>query len=295
MAPAAAEPAQGRSIREVLAAGGRLFAAGLTTVFPWVLAAELTVLLPFAGKAGNLLDTDIGQILQVDSLARGLCIGLVQAVLYSMAVLRLTELVGGPIQGNAIWGALRAAPAVFIGYLAYEIVLIAGISLTLLVFMLGVFTLGLWPAFVICIIPLAPTAAISTALALFVFPAVLERRGPFAALGESARLAKSSWARVTLVVSVPALVFLVLWVGENGREVMDILRAFLELMQRAQEGTSAEELQAMLPSLRLGGESHGLMWRSIDALLGALSWWYALAVCYAQYRDLKLRAEAFSH
>src|SRR5579872_5098966 len=202
MAPAAAEPAQGRSIREVLAAGGRLFAAGLTTVFPWVLAAELTVLLPFAGKAGNLLDTDIGQILQVDSLVRGLCIGLVQAVLYSMAVLRLTELVGGPIQGNAIWGALRAAPAVFIGYLAYEIVLIAGISLTLLVFMLGVFTLGLWPAFVICIIPLAPTAAISTALALFVFPAVLERRGPFAALGESARLAKSSWARVTLVVSV---------------------------------------------------------------------------------------------
>src|SRR5579872_3604224 len=110
MAPAAAEPAQGRSIREVLAAGGRLFAAGLTTVFPWVLAAELTVLLPFAGKAGNLLDTDIGQILQVDSLVRGLCIGLVQAVLYSMAVLRLTELGAAPSKATQSGGRYELHP-----------------------------------------------------------------------------------------------------------------------------------------------------------------------------------------
>ena len=295
MAPTAVEPAQGRSIREVLAAGGRLFTAGLLTVFPWVLAAELTVLLPFAGKTGNLLDTDIGQLVQVDSLLRELLIGLVQAVLYGIAVLRLAELAGGPIRSNMAWSAVRAAPAVFIGYIAYEILLIVGISLALLIFMLGVFVLGLWPGLVICTLVLAPTAIVSTALALFVFPAVLDRRGPFEALGESARLARSSWARVSLVVSVPALVFLVLWIGENGKEVMDILRASLELLQRAQEGASAEELQALLPSLKLGSESHGLIRRFIDALLGALSWWYALVVCYAQYRDLKLRAEARSH
>jgi len=45
---------------------------------------------------------------------------------------------------------------------------------------------------VLCILPLVPTAAPSTALALVIFPAVLERKGPFFADSGRVRAAKRS-------------------------------------------------------------------------------------------------------
>src|SRR5215831_6247795 len=115
-----AVPVEARSLGEVFAAGGRLFAAGLTDVFPWVLAAELLQLLP--GTPGGLLDTDLGQLLQPVFLAKALLFGGAQALLYAVAVIRLAQLAGAPMSVVA-WPALRATPAVLIAYIAYTVVL----------------------------------------------------------------------------------------------------------------------------------------------------------------------------
>lgn len=272
----------------VLAAGWRLFLAGLPGVFPWVLAAELLELLPFAGSGGSILDTDLGNFAQPTYLWHALLIGVAQAFFYCIAVLGLARLTGTAPQGNFLWNALRTTHSMLIGYLAYELMVLFGLGLTLLVFILALMALGLTPAFVLCIVPLAPTAAASTALALFAYPAVLERRGPFAALNESSRLARSSWAKVSLVITVPALALMLVWFVDNGAELMKSLAYIQDVMQRAQEGGSGDESQLLgvlqaMPT----ATPPGIAFRSMGAVLGALAWWYTLAVCYAQYRDLK--------
>src|SRR5579871_2179429 len=100
---------QGRSMGEVLGAGGRLFAAGLTDVFPWVLAAESLQLLPH-GMTNGILDTDLSLLLNPMFLLKALLFGGAQALLYGVAVMRLSRLAGGPVGGIA-WPALRATPA----------------------------------------------------------------------------------------------------------------------------------------------------------------------------------------
>lgn len=286
---AALDDNQAGSVGGVLAAGGKLFLAGLPTAFPWVLAAELLVLLPFAGPGGSILDTDLANFVQPTYLSHTLLIGAVQAFLYCIAILYLARLTGAAPQGTPLWGALRNTFSLFIGYLLYELIVLFGLGLTMLVFVLALMVLGLTPAFVLCIVPLAPTAAASTALALFAYPAVLERRGPFAALNESSRLARSAWARVSLVITVPALAILLVWCVDNGGELMKALAYIQDVMQRAQGAGSADELQALGTLQGMPPPSQaGLAFRLMGAVLGALAWWYTLAVCYAQYRALKL-------
>jgi hypothetical protein len=278
---------QSGGVRAVLAEGARLFQAGLATVFPWVLAAELVQALPFAPASGNILTMDLSLLGRPDYLARSLLCGLAQAVLYSIAVLRLAALAGEPVPGKSGWNAARAMPAVIIGYLAYELVVGLGLLLSFAVFMVGVFIAGPLFGMVLCVLPLAPTAAVSTALALFIFPAVLEKRGPFASLGESSHLTKSHWAKVTLVISVPALALLAAWCVQNGPEVARTAHSYLDLLAQHTEGglelADVEKLQTSLEDRPSGTDG----WQLGGMMLGAFAWWYTLAVCYAQYRDLK--------
>lgn len=294
MAPATA--AKQHSIREVLGAGWRLFMAGLGDVFPWVLAAELVPLLPLRGKqSGSILNTDLSALFS-DSLGLMLIIGALQASLYAMAVLRLAALAGNKIQGATYWNALRAMPSVLVGYIVYELIVIVGVLFGLLVFSLALTLLDLLPAIAALGIALIPAVIASTALALFIFPAVLERRWPFAALGESSRLAKMGWARLSLVVSVPALVLLCLWFAENGSTMLKIYHTLMDMAPKLAEEGSGMDVQALLSQVsQAPAEEQGYAWKLIWAVAGAFAWWYTLAVCYAEYRDLRSRAEARTH
>ena len=279
-----------RSIREVLAASWALFIAGLSSVFPWVLAAELVQLLPFANPPSGIFDTDLSLFAQPGYLVRALFFGGAQALFYGVAVLRMKMLVEGAAREDRVtWRALRAAPAVLVAYICYETIVIIGLLLTFAMFMLGCFIIGPLAGFVLCILPLAPTAAASTALALFIFPAVLEGRGPFAALGESSRLAKTSWGRVSLVISVPALALLAASVLADFTSLSHSVSSGLELLRHSQEeGISMEQADGLLAGLKAApGAGRYSSWQLMSTLLGAFAWWYTLAVCYAQYRDLK--------
>lgn len=293
---AAATTAKQHSIREVLAAGWRLFMAGMGGVFPWVLAAELMPLLPLGGKqSGSILNTDLSGLFS-DSLGLMLISGVLQASLYAMAVLRLATLAGNTIQGTTHWDALRAMPSVLVGYIIYELIVIVGVLFGLLVFSLALTLLDLLPAIAVLGVALIPAVIASTALALFIFPAVLERRWPFAALGESSRLAKMGWARLSLVVSVPALVLLCLWFAENGSTMLKIYHIVMDMAPKIAEEGSGMDIQALLSQVsQAPPEEHSYAWRFIWAVSGAFAWWYTLAVCYAEYRALKSQAEARVH
>jgi hypothetical protein len=268
----------------VLREGWALCVAGFTSAFPWVLAAELLQELPFANPPGSILTTDLAQYGQADYLIKALVLGLLQALLYGIAVLKLAG-----TSGNFWWPALRATPSVLAAYICYEVAVGFGLLFTFAFFMLGMFIIGPLGGMVLCILPLAPTAAASTAMALFIFPAVLDRRDPFSALGESSRLAKRSWAKVSLVISVPALALLATSIiGDITAIHRDVVQG-LELLQRAQEsGVSMEQADSLLAGFKAQPESSRYeMWQLIGTLLGAFAWWYTLAVCYAQYRNLK--------
>lgn len=279
----------GRSVREVLVAGGRLFAAGLTDVFPWVLTAELLQLAP--GMPSGLLDTDLSQFLNPIFLAKALLFGGAQALLYAVAVIRLTHLAGNPV-GPVAWSALRATPSVLIGYIAYTIVLMLGLGLGSMLFALGLLFIGPLGGAVLSLIALGPTAAASTALAFFIYPAVIERRGPFASLSESSRLARGGWIRASLVVSVPALALFVAWLAGNGVELSRSLSATFSQLQDVPADFSVDQLQGLLSSATAHATNVGWSWRVLGALAGAFAWWYTLAVCYAEYRALKERDSA---
>jgi hypothetical protein len=199
-------------------------------------------------------------------------------------------LTGGKTKSRtAVWDALRAVPAVLAAYVCYELIVAAGLLFTFAFFMLGLFVIGLVAGLVLCILPLAPAAAASTALALFIFPAVLEKRGPFAALGESSRLAKGAWVKVSLVISVPALALLAAAVVTDFQNLSHSVSMSLDLLRRAQEnGVSLQESDGLLAGFKPPQDAsrYGI-WQVSGTLLGAFCWWYTLAVCYALYRDLK--------
>src|SRR5690242_7576689 len=166
----AATPSSG-SVWGVLGEGWASFVSGLSTVFPWVLAAELLQQLPLANPPGSILTTDLDLYAQPGYLARALLFGVLQALLYGIAVLRLAG------AGDGAWkGSLRATPSVLVAYLCYEVIVVIGLLFTFAFYMLGMFIAGPLVGVVLCILPLAPTAAASTAFALFIFPALLEKR-----------------------------------------------------------------------------------------------------------------------
>jgi hypothetical protein len=281
-------------MRETLAEGGRLFGAGLGSVFPWVLAAELLALLPFA-PTGSFFDMDLSLLGDPGYLGRMLLLGVMQALLYVIAIQRLPALAGDATSGEAgLWPALRVIPAVVIGYVCYELIVIIGLLFTFAFFMLGAFIIGPLAGLVLCVLPLAPTAGASTALALFVFPVVLEMQGPFAALRASSRLAKTAWVKVSLVISVPAVALLVALLVTDMTGLSHSISMGLEALQHSQDGgVSMGQLSGLFAAQSGATPAAGYdAWRVAGTLLSGFAWWYTLAICYVLYRDLKDRSAA---
>ena len=280
-----------KSVWAVLREGWILFKEGLPTAFPWVLAAELLQELPFANPPGSILTTDLDLYGRPDYLLRALVFGALQALCYSIAVLKLAARTG---TGMTWATGSRAVPSVLLGYLCYDVVVGIGLLFTFVFFVIGMFIVGPLGGLVLCILPLIPTAGASTALALFIFPAVLEGKWPLAALAESSRLAKRSWVKVSLVISVPALALLAAAVITDLTSIRHSVSMGLDLLDRAQEsGVSMEQADSILAGMKAQpGSSRYETWQVIGTVLGAFAWWYTLAVCYAQYRDLKAGEEA---
>lgn len=264
-------------MKEVLGQGWRYFVAGFKTAFLWVLAAELLpALIDFSG-ADNLLLT--------------ILLGLVQAFLYGMAVCELARF-GGEPQAVPVRTSYRAILAVFIGYVLYVLAVIVGSAIAATAFMFAFLSSGILLAMSICFVPLVLTAAISTAYAFFVYPAVLEKGGPFTALNMSWKLAMNSWAQATGVVSVPALVLAAVWLGENGAATVSSIQQALQQISTLSSDLSTDQLQALLSASENSAPERSPGLHLAWSALGAVAWWYTLATCYAQYRALKARAAA---
>lgn len=275
------------SIRAVLEEGRRIFLAGLVSAFPWILAGELLALIPGFSNSNGLLDTDLAQLVDPIFLLRMAAFGILQAFLYGMAILRLPQLAGDASEQR--WHhALRAAPAVFVAYIAYELLVGAGLVISLLLFVLGDWFLGLGGALLFGALLLIPTAMASTAFALFAYPAVLKGRRPFAALDDSRRLVMRHWGRASVVISVPALGLLALWLVQNAESLFKTLPQTLSQLSNMSANASSAELQSLLA----GGQTHAAPAVALQlalAVAAALVWWYTLAVCYAEYRELAER------
>jgi hypothetical protein len=250
-------------------------------------------LLPFA-PTGGIFSTDLSLLADPGYLGRVLVLGVMQALLYAIAIRRMAALADDTVPAAGLWPALRVVPATVIGYLCYEAIVLIGLLFTFAFFMIGAFIIGPLAGMVLCVLPLAPTAAASTALALFVFPVVLEGRGPLAALGESSRLAKTAWVKVSLVISVPAVVLLAAAVVTDMTAIMHGVSSGLDALRRAEDGgISMDQTDNLFSGFKVpvsNGAYDG--WRIAGTLLSGIAWWYTLAVCYAQYRDLKTSEKA---
>lgn len=270
----------------VLSAGGRLFARNLWRICPWILAAEIIGALPIAGAGGGLLNTDLGRLAQSDYLLWLLFSICAQTLLYALAVLKLAKTETGLLRA-----AIRSMPALFIGYFIYELLVIVGVGIALLLMLVFALLLGILPGVLVALIPLAPTAWISTALAFFAYPAVLERRGPLDSLDRSLRIAKSHWVHAAAVVSVPAIVLLAVVVLQDAMPVVNTWHAIRHITTQVSSQTSAAQLQDLMANLdaKQQAMSHP-WWQAFTILLSALAWWYALAVCYVEYRTLSGQA-----
>src|SRR5215475_7068793 len=95
----ATRPESGSSLA-VLTEGGRLFLAGLPRIFPWILAAELIPLLPFANPPSGMFTTDLSLFADPGYLARAVLMGALQAFFYALAVLKLVSLEGKQPPGS---------------------------------------------------------------------------------------------------------------------------------------------------------------------------------------------------
>lgn len=272
---------------QVLTEGWRLAVAGAFNVFPCVLAAEIIGSLPVAGAGGGLFSTDLERLAQPAFLGWTLLSVFMQSFLYAYALLRLAQLDGVTVK-QPLQAALSAIPGLLSGYIAYELLVVCGLGIALIFFLLVMLLFGLVPALVVAMAPLAATAWISTALAFFAYPAVLEQSGPFVALGRSLRLAKSSWAHAALVVSVPAIGLLLVAVLQDAPSISDSVHSILGGMSQLSSQPTAMQLQNMLSGsdAHPAGDQHPL-WHAITVLLSAVAWWYAVTVCYAEFKMLK--------
>ncbi len=102
------------------------------------------------------------------------------------------------------------------------------------------------------------------------------------------------------MVSVPALVLLCLWFAENVSTMLKIYHIVMDMalnqLSSMDADVSADQIQVLLSGATGQAASQGAWgWRLLGAVSGAFAWWYTLAVCYAEYRDLRSRAEARTH
>jgi len=94
------------------------------------------------------------------------------------------------------------------------------------------------------------------------------------------------------VISVPAVALLAATVVTDYPSLSHAISQGSDLLRQAQEsGVSTQDLNGLLANFdaQPTASRYG-SWQLIGTVLGAFAWWYTLAVCYAQYRDLKRSA-----
>lgn len=277
-------------IGTTLAVGWRLFVTGLKRAFPWVLVAELLPLLIPTSLPAHVMSADFSQLADLNLTRFGwvLLIGCAQALFYGIAIIKLSSLVH-PKESIPAHIAVTRIPALFIANVIYNFFIYVGGGIALVLFLLTALSIGILPGVLITLIPLAPTAYLSTLFALFAYPAVLERKGPFAALNRSSQLTSSNWVRAALIISVPAIVLLVIAVGGDALFIEGLLAAVHQAENLTSDGNIAQ-LQHLLLNTKGTGAVEPFWWDPLFSILGAFGWWYALAVCYAEYLELSDRA-----
>jgi hypothetical protein len=277
-------------IPATLAQGWRLFTAGLVPAFPWVLTAELLALLRPAGISNNLLNADLSQLFKPAHLGLALFFGCLQALLYTFAIIQLSSLTNAN-NVKLVPATIRSVVGLLLGYLIYEALVVIGLGIALVFFLSAALMIGVTAGVLITIIPLAPTAYVSTALALFAYPVVLEKKGPLAALSRSMQLTRSNWGRAALIISIPALVLLAVSAAEE-LPFFEALKTALQHVTSVSSGLDAAQLQNLFASQKfMQAATWPLGWRILFSVLRAFGWWYALALCYAEYRELSSRRD----
>ena len=91
------------------------------------------------------------------------------------------------------------------------------------------------------------------------------------------------------MISVPAVALLAAAIVTDFTSIRHGVSMGLDLWERAQDsGISMEQADSILAGMRAEPPaSRYELWQVVGTGLGAFAWWYTLAVCYAQYRDLK--------
>lgn len=234
-----------------LADGWRLFYRSLPVLLWPLWAANLADAVPGAWAEGGLLSEGFSR----GDLLLTLVSWCVQSVLYGYSIARLdARAAGEPAAAGQFWSrALRAAPAVLIGDLVYNIAAWGG----LLVFVV-------------------PGIIFGTTLVFFAYAAVIDRKNVFEALSYSHALAWPEWWRTSVVLSAPAIALL----------VYGVIMAWPAIVNAA-HALAAGELPAAASMLNPKWYDLGLM-----PLLGVVVWAYVLSVLYVQYGVLKARAAA---
>lgn len=180
--------------------GWRLFLGCLPAVFLALWAANFVDAVPAALAGGSLLTGGINR--------RGILITIVawcvESLLYGYAIVRLDARARGVslVAGQAWRIAMRAAPAILLGDIVYNIAAWGG----LLVF-------------------IVPGVIFATTLAFFAFAAVVDHKNVFDALAYSHALTWPDWWRTSVVLSVPAIVLFVYSVIMGWPVIMDTVHA----------------------------------------------------------------------
>ena len=236
-------------IRAALDEGWRLFLKSIMVIFLPIWIAGIVDVLPDVFAGGGLLTGSLSW----STLVMTVLTWLVESVLFGCAIAKLDALATRTTlsYARALHIGIRAAPAVLIGDLLYN--------------------LAAWGGFVLFIVP---GIILGTTLAFFAYAAVLDRKNVFDALGYSHALTWPHWWRTSVVISTPAIVLFVYDVIDGWPDIMSALRQ----MRGGQTPSTAALVHPWY--------DFGLM-----PLLGAVVWCYVLAVCYAQYRRLKTRAD----
>lgn len=236
-------------IGATLNAGWQLFLRSLPVIFFPLWIACLVDVVPDVFAGGGLLTGSISKITVIVTLVAWL----VESALFGSAIARLSALATGTALSHqrALSIGVRAAPAVLVGDLLYNI--------------------ASWGGFLLFIVP---GIILGTTLAFFAYAAVLDRKNLLDVLGYSHRLVWPNWWRTSVVISAPAIVVF----------IYDVIAGWPDIMNAVRQLGAGQIPSAS--SLTDPWYDYGLM-----PLLGAIVWCYVLSVCYLQYRNLKARAE----
>ncbi|MGH8413195.1 MAG: hypothetical protein ACRESX_00525 [Gammaproteobacteria bacterium] len=225
-----------------------LFLKSLPMIFLPLWIACIVDVVPDAFAGGGLLT---GSITWTTFLVTILA-WLVESALFGGAIAKLDAYATGSMlsYGQAMRIGMRAAPAILIGDLLYNI--------------------ASWVGFLFFIVP---GIILGTTLAFFAYAAVLDRKNVLDVLGYSHLLTWPHWWRTSVVISVPAIVLF----------IYDVVAGWPDIMSAVHQLGAGKLPSAS--SLANPWYDYGLM-----PLAGGIVWCYALSVCYLQYRKLKARA-----